>query len=92
MEAPLRVQDSLNINIIRAEKLVVLPHSLIGDQVRLQQVLAILLKNALRFSKSSFVYIFAAYDRLAQKLVVQVSDSGQGIVAEQLAKLKALFG
>ena len=70
LPSPLLITDSLSLKIYRAESLTELPTVLIGDQVRLQQVLANLLKNALRYSRTAPIYIFAAFDKQAQKLIV----------------------
>lgn len=51
-----------------------LPESLIGDEMRLKQVMATLIKNALKYSKGSPVDIYSAYDRNSQRLQVKVVD------------------
>jgi len=56
-----------------------LPPFLRGDQIRLQQVLVNLTKNALKFSRGRPIRILAAYDAEAQLLCVQVADEGKGL-------------
>ena len=72
MEAPIRRYEPLSLRNIEQSQVsgCTLPTLLYGDQNRLQQVVANLLKNALRFSRAMPVYIFAAYDRQKQMLAV----------------------
>ena len=93
VEAPIRPTEPLSLRNLDPERTMLgeLPASLLGDHIRLQQVLANLLRNALRFSRSMPVYIFAAYDYYARKLVVQISDCGQGLSAGKLQEIRALL-
>ena len=65
---------------------------LIGDQVRLQQVLINLTKNALKFTHKGQIQIKAAYDYYQELLQVKVSDTGKGINSDEMQKLFTLFG
>ena len=56
-----------------------LPNDLIGDELRLKQILINLVKNALKFTKKGWIKIVAAYDFEAKLLKVHVYDSGKGI-------------
>ena len=69
-----------------------MPKKLIGDQIRLKQVLVNLTKNALKFSFNRWVKIRACYDPLNELLKVEVVDNGLGISAAQMSKLFKLFG
>ena len=68
-----------------------LPAVLFGDYVRLQQVLANILRNALRNSQAMPVYIFSAYDYLKSRLVIQVADCGSGLNEVQLDEIRRVF-
>ena len=74
------------------EKPAELPKILVGDQIRLKQVLVNLTKNALKFSYNQSVKIKASFDPLNGRLKVQVVDNGRGINATQMHKLFNLFG
>ena len=69
-----------------------LPVKLLGDQVRLQQVLINLTKNALKFTHRGKIIILAAYDYSNEILQVQISDSGKGIKENEMRQLFTLFG
>ena len=69
-----------------------LPFELLGDQVRLQQVLINLTKNALKFTHKGLITIRTAYDYEQEMLQVSVIDTGKGIKLEEMAKLFTLFG
>ena len=65
---------------------------LLGDQVRLQQVLINLIKNALKFTMDGFIKVCAAYNPIEKVLTVHVRDSGKGIDPADLGKLFKRFG
>ena len=69
-----------------------LPQELVGDSLRLQQILINLTKNALKFSIGRRVRIIMAYDADQQMLRVHVHDNGKGIVEEDKSKLFKMFG
>ena len=69
-----------------------IPQMLIGDQVRLQQVLINLTKNALKFTHKGHIQIKAAYDYYEELLQVKIIDSGKGIKFDEMKKLFTLFG
>ena len=69
-----------------------LPTQLIGDQIRLKQVLVNLTKNALKFSYKKPVTLRAHFDTNSEKLYVDVVDEGRGIHAQDMDQLFKLFG
>ena len=69
-----------------------LPKLLIGDEIHLKQILINLVKNALKFTKNGRISILASYDPNEQDLIVQVIDSGCGIVDSERQKLFKQFG
>ena len=67
-----------------------IPINLIGDQLRLGQVLNNLLSNAVKFTKSGTIYLRLEsqqlkYDKVSVKFTV--ADTGIGIAAENLDKI-----
>ena len=56
-----------------------LPYELVGDDIRLKQILINLVKNAFKFTKKGWIKIVAAYDFENSLLKVHVYDSGKGI-------------
>jgi len=63
-----------------------LPDSCVGDARRIEQILSILLSNAVKFTDSGSIRLLAAVD--GDSLSFRVEDSGIGIAA---ANLKLLF-
>jgi len=56
------------------------PELIYGDQMRLQQVLINLIKNAFKFtSKNGFIKINASYIKKESQIMVKVQDTGVGI-------------
>jgi len=69
-----------------------LPRSILGDPVRLGQVITNLVNNALKFTQHGFVSIdigFASQDR--RKIEVSVQDSGIGIPDDKLVTIFSPF-
>ena len=65
---------------------------MIGDEVRLKQILINLVKNALKFTQKGSIKIIAAFNRAENLLQVKVVDTGVGISAEDISKLFKKFG
>lgn len=62
-----------------------LPQTVLGDPLRLGQVLLNLLSNAIKFTEVGSVTLFAS--RQGAQLVFKVSDTGIGMNEEQLSRL-----
>ena len=63
------------------------PSTLIGDHIRLKQVLINLLKNSLKFCINGLIRIVMAYDDESRLIRVHVADNGKGIKPENIPKL-----
>jgi len=69
-----------------------IPNELIGDEIRIRQILLNLLSNAIKYTEKGFVSFNVAGDVTDEDtfgLVVEVTDSGRGIREEDI---KDLFG
>jgi two-component system sensor histidine kinase BarA len=97
---PLRatLEDTVALLSPKAKALIVLcvepavPGTLYGDPIRLQQVLANLLGNAVKFADTGKIVVRVRQDRAApSRLLFTVSDTGQGIAPERRAELFSPF-
>jgi signal transduction histidine kinase/CheY-like chemotaxis protein len=81
MEKPIRFFTNIDGNI---------PNSLIGDEVRLRQILLNLLTNAVKYSEKGHIGLTITIDDRNDKQVwlrIAVADTGKGIKQEDQAKL-----
>jgi len=81
MEKPIRFFTNIDGNI---------PNSLIGDEVRLRQILLNLLSNAVKYSEKGNIGLTITADKQDDKQVllkIDVSDTGRGIKPEDQTKL-----
>lgn len=79
----------LEINVDSA-----LPCHLIGDEIRLKQVVTNLLTNAVKYTESGKVALSVTYEKIDDKninLHFEVSDTGIGIKEEDISKLYSPF-
>jgi signal transduction histidine kinase/CheY-like chemotaxis protein/PAS domain-containing protein/HPt (histidine-containing phosphotransfer) domain-containing protein len=96
------IHDTVQLNILRYETKPIefildvkedLPLLLIGDELRIKQILNNLLSNAFKYTEEGTVkltvYVEPAdlVDASKKTLVFIVSDTGQGMTAEQIQKL-----
>jgi len=94
------IHDIVKLNVIRYEskpidfKLNVsenIPMLLVGDELRIKQILNNLLSNAFKYTNEGQIeltfFTEGASGGSDLTLVIQVSDTGQGMTAEQLRKL-----
>lgn len=63
-----------------------------GDEVRLQQILINLVKNALKFTDQGYIHILSSYDYIDQLLIIHVRDTGKGIEAHDIKNLFKRYG
>ncbi|MDM4764529.1 PAS domain-containing hybrid sensor histidine kinase/response regulator [Pelomonas sp. SE-A7] len=69
-----------------------LPQRIQGDSARLQQVLQLLLDNAIKFTREGRVALNIGLQAgTAQRLLFEVVDSGEGIEPERLSRLFKAF-
>ena len=67
-----------------------IPEYLIGDKLRLSQVIINLISNALKFTEKGVVYIDVSLVRVVEKsyfLTFEIEDNGIGIAEENLEKI-----
>ena len=69
-----------------------LPLCLIGDEVRLKQILINLVKNAFKFCRGGVIRVIMSFDEVQEVLKVHVVDTGKGILAEDINRLFKQFG
>jgi signal transduction histidine kinase/DNA-binding response OmpR family regulator len=101
-DVPSLINDTVQLNMLRFEskpiefKLLVdenVPIELIGDELRIKQILNNLLTNAFKYTENGEVSLSISAEYTAMggavhvTLVFRVSDTGQGMTAEQVRKL-----
>jgi len=68
-----------------------MPAYLLGDELRVKQILNNLLSNAFKYTKAGTVTLSVTSEKCESEdevmLVISVSDTGQGMTREQIAKL-----
>jgi len=96
------VDDVMNVSALRVEDKQVdikaqiqpgLPDLLIGDEIRIRQILFNLLSNAIKYTENGYVILEVSGEEDAGflDLVISVTDSGIGIKKEDLNKLFVSF-
>lgn len=99
---PSVVTDIVNIISIRLEEkpieLIVnvdpnIPNDLIGDEIRIKQILINILGNAVKFTKEGFIKLIIEWEKVQEDfyLIIKVEDSGIGIKKEDIKKLFKSF-
>ena len=65
------------------------PERLVGDPLRIRQILNNLIDNALKFTEAGSVRVRAGYGRDGDEIVMrfEVSDTGLGLTTQQIARL-----
>jgi len=98
------IHDTVKLNIMRYEskpidfKLIVndnVPANLIGDELRIKQILNNLLSNAFKYTLEGLIELTLSAQKVNDSsdvnLVFKVSDTGQGMTADQVKKLGEKF-
>lgn len=71
-----------------------IPNALIGDEIRIRQVLLNLLSNAVKYTEEGFVSIAVTGEMTSDDtvmLTIEVADSGRGVKEEDIEKLFGEF-
>ena len=71
-----------------------IPRQLMGDRIRIQQIITNLVTNAVKFTKEGCVYLSIKYEEKSEKeilLKIFVQDTGIGIKKEDMGKLFQSF-
>ena len=64
-----------------------IPSHLLGDEIRVRQVMLNLINNAIKYTREGSVSVDVSYDRGSRLLSVVVADTGIGIKEEDLDRL-----
>ncbi len=64
-----------------------IPSRLLGDEVRVRQVILNVLNNAVKYTKTGGVQLFAYYDKEKEMLTARVKDTGIGMKKEAMEEL-----
>jgi len=64
------------------------PSSLKTDPTRLKQIVTNLVSNAIKFTDEGSITVTADYDNPASRLTVRVKDTGIGMTADQLQRIR----
>lgn len=68
-----------------------IPSTLLGDEIRIRQVMLNLINNAVKYTHEGSVSVDVSYEGSTQLLTLVVSDTGIGIKTEDLTKLFGTF-
>ncbi|MCR5788493.1 MAG: response regulator [Lachnospiraceae bacterium] len=68
-----------------------IPSVLLGDEIRVRQVMLNLINNAIKYTPEGSVSVEVSYNRETEKLRVRVIDTGIGIKNEDLGRLFGSF-
>ena len=63
------------------------PRSIVSDPTRLRQIFTNLIGNAIKFTEVGTVSATLSFDRSAEQMLVEVSDTGIGMTENQLEKI-----
>lgn len=102
-DLPSLVNDLVNLVRFRAEERGLAlyvkvdpdtPHALVGDEIRIKQIITNLLTNAVKYTEKGSVSFSVGFHQTAQDeiaLDVSVTDTGRGIREDEMEKLFAAF-
>jgi len=68
------------------------PDILIGDELRIEQIVLNLLSNAFKFTRDGSIRLVISYEKETSKLQVRVADTGVGIPADKIQHIFSAFG
>ena len=68
------------------------PDVLIGDELRIEQIVLNLLSNAFKFTREGSIHLTVSYNSAEEKLQVRLQDTGVGIPADKMQHIFAAFG
>lgn len=68
-----------------------IPSVLIGDEIRIRQIILNLTNNAIKYTESGRIDIYISFEHDESRLVIRVSDTGMGIRREDMNKLFSSF-
>ena len=101
-DVPNLINDSVQLNFVQLESKPVeffleidenLPATLVGDDLRLKQILNNLLSNSVKYTQSGHIKFSIKYAGLGEtcELSFIIEDTGQGISSEDLPKLFSAY-
>ena len=76
---------------LSAQLLTPIPREILGDPVRLRQILVNLVGNAIKFTMHGGVSIEVRYDEAMEEIKFDVIDTGVGMTQEQVSRLFGAF-
>lgn len=97
------MNDCYNMILLRAKKKqlqilvendVTLPCMLVGDEVRIRQIIMNLLTNAVKYTKDGYVKFSLQYEKVTEddiNLIIEIKDTGIGIPVDSLEDLFSAF-
>ena len=81
--------QGVDISDLHYSELPSLIPKLVGDERRVKQILMNLVRNAIKFTHSGFIYLRVLYNGM---LTIEVQDTGTGIAREDMPQLFTRFG
>ncbi|MEK9765029.1 MAG: CHASE domain-containing protein [Thalassolituus sp.] len=68
------------------------PDVLVGDELRVEQIVLNLLSNAFKFTREGAIRLIINYEKETSKLQIRVADTGVGIPADKIQHVFSAFG
>jgi CheY-like chemotaxis protein len=101
-DVPSLIADSVQLNLsYRKDKKIEchlavdenLPASLIGDELRLRQIINNVVSNAFKYTEEGHVYLTFGIEKVKETLhlIISVRDTGQGMTKEQIEEMDEEF-
>ncbi|MCL2255104.1 MAG: ATP-binding protein [Lachnospiraceae bacterium] len=99
-DVPSLINDTVHMNIMRLGSRTIdfkleldetIPSELIGDELRIKQILNNLLSNAFKYTDMGVITMGAAVEYIVNKpyvkIIFTISDTGRGMTQEQISKI-----